>query len=69
MHTKFVEIIQKPKALIKLARKHLIKNCFYWLIPKGYGWMALAMPKAAADAMAPIRAVCKALLRGLLPVK
>lgn len=34
-----------------------------------YGWTALAMPYAAADAMAPIRTVCKALLKGLLPVK
>lgn len=29
-----------------------------------YPWTALAMPKAAAEAIAPIRAVCKALLMG-----
>lgn len=34
-----------------------------------YGLKTFAIPKAAAEAMAPMRAVSKALLNGLLPVK
>jgi len=37
---------------------------------ENYGWTDLAMPNAAAEAMASTRAaVRKALLKGLLPVK
>lgn len=34
-----------------------------------HGWMAFAKPNAAADAMAPMSAVWKALRKGLLSVK
>jgi len=41
---------KKGVQLFKLLRLHKID----W---EDYGWTALAMPNAAADAMAPIRAV------------